>query len=182
MAKVITNKRLEGDIDKAQDYIRTHILFPSSLLGLIAMVVGVLGLLYQLILGTYGWETFSFSSGLLLAGVILGWGVTKYQKFILREYPTYFSSRMKTAAQRSLRKLKKSAPDVSIDHRGRGLIPLWYLLGILTFIGLSVACIVSGALDGLPAFALPWAGFFWAKMFFWKGVIAPPSKIKKSGK
>ena len=182
MAKVITTKRLEGDIDKAHDYIRTHILFPSSLLGLIAMVVGVLGLLYQLIMGTYGWETFSFSSGLLLVGVIVGWGVTKYQKFILREYPTFFSSRRKTTAQRSFRKLKKSGPEVSLDHRGRGLIPFFYLVGIATFIGLSVACIYSGALDGVPAFALPWAGFFWAKMFFWKGVIAPPSKVKKSGR
>ncbi len=182
MAKVITTKRLEGGIDKAHDYIRTHILFPSSLLGLIAMVVGVLGLLYQLIMGTYRWETFTFSSGLLLLGVIVGWGVTKYQKFILREYPTFFSSRLRTGAQRSFRKMKKSTPEVSIDHRGRGLIPFFYLLGISTFVGLSVACIFSGALDGLPAFALPWAGFFWAKMFFWKGVIAPPSKIKKGGK
>ena len=182
MAKVITTKRLAGDIDKAHDYIRTHVLFPSSLLGLIAMVVGVLGLLYQLIMGTYGWETFSFSSGLLLIGVLLGWGVTKYQKFILREYPTFFSSRMRSGAQRSFRKMKKSTPEISIDHRGRGLIPLFYLLGILMFIGLSIACIYSGALDGIPAFALPWAGFFWAKMFFWKGVIATPSKVKKGGK
>ena len=182
MAKVITTKRLESDIDKAHNYIRTHILFPSSLLGLIAMVVGVLGLLYQLILGTYGWETFSFSSGLLLAGVITGWGLTKYQKFILREYPTFFSSRMKTTALRSFRKMKKSVPDVSLDHRGRGLIPFLYLFGIVMFIALSVACIYSGALDGIPAFALPWAGFFWAKMFFWKDVIAPPGKIKKGGK
>jgi hypothetical protein len=133
-------------------------------------------------MGTYAWETFSFSSVLLLLGVILGWGVTKYQKFILREYPNFFSSRMRTGTQRSFRKMKKAAPDVSIDHRGRGLVPLLYLLGILMFIGLSVACIYSGALDGLPAFALPWAGFFWAKMFFWKGVIAPPSKGKKGGR
>ena len=182
MGKVITTKRLEGELDKAQDYVRTHILFPSSLLGLIAMVVGVLGLLYQLILGTYGWETFTFSSGLLFLGVFVGWGQTTYQKYLLREYPAYFANRMKTAEVRSLRKMKKSASDVSIDHRGRGLIPLWYLLGILMFFGLSVVCVLSGALDGVPAFALPWAGFFWAKMFFWKGVIAPPTKQRKSSR
>ncbi len=182
MAKVITTKRLEGEVEKAQDYIRTHILFPSSLLGLIGMVVGVLGLLYQLILGTYGWETFTYSSGLLLSGIIVGWGQTKYQQFILRECPAHFASRRRTAGKRSLRKVKKSASEVSFEHRGRGLIPFWYALGILMFIGVSVACVWSGALDGLPAFALPWAGFFWAKMFFWKGVIAPPSKKGKSGK
>lgn len=182
MAKVITTKRLEGKVDKAHDYIRTHILFPSGLLGLIAMVVGVLALLYQLIVGTYGWITFTYSSGLLLAGVVVGWGQTKYQQFLLREYPAYFASRMRTAGQRSLHKVKKSIPEVSIDHRGRGLIPLWYVLGIMIFIGLSVGGMLSGALDGLPAFALPWAGFFWAKMFFWKGVIAPPSKKGKGSK
>ena len=144
--------------------------------------MGVLGLLYQLILGTYGWETFTYSSGLLLLGIIVGAGQTKYQKYILRECPAHFASRMKTGGPRSLRKVKKSAPEVSIDHRGRGLIPLLYALVILVFIGISVACVWSGALDGLPAFALPWAGFFWAKMFFWKGVIAPPTKKGKSGK
>ena len=182
MAKVITTKRLEGEVDKAHEYIRTHILFPSGLLGLLAMVVGILALIYQLIVGTYALETFTFSSGLLLLGVIVGWGLTKYQQFLLRDYPAYFASRMKTATQRSLRKAKKPVADVIIDHKGRGLIPLGYVIGIILFLGLSALCVMSGFLDGMAAFALPWAGFFWAKMFFWKGIISPTMKKGKSGK
>lgn len=182
MTKVITAKRREGEAEKAHEYIRTHILFPSGLLGLLAMVVGALALIYQLIVETYALETFLYSSGLLLSGVMVGFGQTKYQQFLLREYPAYFASRMKAAAQRSLRKIKKPASDVTIDHRGRGLVPLWYVIGIILFLGLSTLCVMSGFLDAVAAFAWPWAGFFWAKMFFWKGIIAPPTKKGKGSK
>ena len=182
MAKVITTKRLESEVEKAHDYLRTHVLFPSGLLGLIAMVVGVLGLLYQLILGTYSWETFTFSSGLLFLGVVVGWGQTKYQQFLLREFPAHFASRMRTAGPRTLRKVKKAPPEVNVEHKGRGLIPFAYVLGIVLFIGLSIGAVFTGALDGLPAFALPWAGFFWAKMFFWKGIVAPTNKKGQRGR
>ena len=179
MAKVITTKRLEGEVEKAQDYVRTHILFPSGMLGLIAMVVGVLALLYQLIVGTYDLHTFTQSSGLLVVGMLIGWGQTKYHQFLLREFPTYFSSRMKSAAQRSLHRAKKQIADVTVSHKGRGLVPLWYVIGIVIFLGLSALSVNSGSLDAMAAFALPWAGFFWAKMFFWKGIIAQPGQKKK---
>ena len=182
MPKVITAKRQEGEVDKAHEYIRTHILFPSGLLGLLAMVIGILALIYQLIVETYALETFTYSSGLLLTGVLIGLGQTKYQQFLLREYPMYFANRMKTAAQRSTRKAKKTVAEVTIDHKGRGLIPLCYLLGMGVFFGLSGLSVWSGALDAMAAFALPWAGFFWAKMFFWKGIIAMPTKKGKGGK
>ena len=182
MPKVITAKRQEGEVDKAHEYIRTHILFPSGLLGLLAMVIGILALIYQLIMDTYALETFTYSSGLLLTGVLVGLGQTKYQQFLLREYPMYFANRMKTAAQRSTRKVKKTIAEVNIDHKGRGLIPLAYVIGMALFLGLSGLSVWSGALDAMAGFALPWAGFFWAKMFFWKGIISMPSKKGKVGK
>jgi hypothetical protein len=179
MPKIITAKRQEGESEKANEFVRTYILMPSSLLGLIAMVVGVLALGYQLLAGTYGWETFLYSSGLLVCGVLLGIGHTKYQQYLLREFPGYFANRMKTYAQRSLHKAKKTAADVEIEHRGRGLIPLCYVLGIGLLLGLSGLSVSTGFLDGLPAFFLPWAGYFWAKLFFWKGLVLAP-RTKKS--
>ena len=174
MPKIITAKRQEGETDKAHEFVRTYILMPSSLLGLIAMVVGVVALGYQLLMGTYGWETFLYSSGLLICGILLGIGHTKYQQYVLREFPGYFANRMKTYAQRSLHKARKSATEVNIDHPGRGFIPLAYAVsigGVLTLSGFSMS---TGFLDGLPAFFLPWAGYFWAKLFFWKGLVLGP--------
>lgn len=175
MPKVITAKRVESELDKAQEYVRTHIVFPSGLLGLAAMVVGVVGLLAQLISGSYGLDTFVYSSGLLSLGILVGWGQTKYHQFLLRTFPAYFANRMKTATQRSLHKAKK-IPDVTIEHRGKALVPLWYVLGILTFIGASIWSVSTEALAAVPGFTLPWAGFFWAKMFFWKSIVLPPGK------
>ena len=168
MGKVITTRRLEGEVEQAQNYVRSHILFPAGLLGLLLMVVGVVALIYQLIVGTYDVHTFAQSSGLLVAGVILGWTQTAYHKYILREHPAFFASRKKGYSQRGSYRLKKKLPDVSLEHRGRNLVPFLYLAGIVLLLGLSGLSVSTGSLDYMAAFALPWAGFFWAKMFSWR--------------
>jgi hypothetical protein len=179
LPKVITAKRLDDETDKAQEFVRTYILFPASLLGLIAIVVGVIALGVQLWSGTYGWETFTYSSGLIVSGVLLGLIQTKYQQYLLREFPGYFANRMKAYTQRSIRKAKKSVSDITIEHRGRGLIPLGYLLGIVTLLTLSGLAVTTGFIEPVAAIVLPWAGYFWAKMFFWKGLVLPPGRKGK---
>ena len=176
MPKVITVRRQEGETEKAQEFVRTYILFPASLLGLISILVGVVALGYQLFKGNYGWETFTYSSALLIAGLLFGLAQTKYQQYLLREFPGYFANRMKAFTQRSMRKAKKTVADVTIEHRGRGLVPVWYFLGMAALLALSGLCVWTGFLHPVAAFALPWAGYFWAKMFFWKGLVLPPGK------
>jgi len=97
MPKVITVRRQEGETEKAQEFIRTYILFPASLLGLLSILVGVVALGYQLFKGNYGWETFTYSSVLLIAGLLFGLAQTKYQQYLLREFPGYFANRMKAS-------------------------------------------------------------------------------------
>ena len=176
MPKVITGRRQEDETEKAQEFVRTYILFPASLLGLIAILVGVSALGYQLYLGVYGWETFTYSSALLVAGVLLGLAQTKYQQYLLREFPGYFANRMKAFTQRSVRKAKKTVSDVTIEHRGRGFVSLWYFLGFVAMVTLSGICVWTGFIHAVAAIALPWAVYFLAKMFFWKGLILPPPK------
>lgn len=179
MPKVITAKRLDDETDKAQEFVRTYILFPASLLGLITIIVGVIALGVQLWSGTYGWETFTYSSGLIVSGVLLGLIQTKYQQYLLREFPGYFANRMKAYTQRSIRKAKKAVSDITIEHRGRGLIPLGYLLGIVALLTLSGLAVTTGFIEPVAAIVLPWAGYFWAKMFFWKGLVLPPGRKGK---
>jgi len=171
MPKVITARRHVGETDKAQEFVRTNILFPASLLGLLSIVVGVIALGVQLWRGTYGWETFTYSSALIVAGVLVGIVQTKYQQYLLREFPGHFANRMKAYSQRSVRKAKKAITESDIEHRGRGFVPLWYLLGIVMFFALSGLTVATGFLEPVAAFALPWAGYFWAKLFFWKGLV-----------
>jgi hypothetical protein len=38
--------------------------------------------------------------------------------------------------------------------------------------GASAVTILYGNVDALPALLMPWAGFYWAKLFFWRGVVS----------
>jgi len=130
MGKVITAKRKESEVEQAQTYIKTYMLFPSGLLGLLTMVIGIIALVYQLIIETYDEWTFAKSSFLIFVGIVLGWGQTRYHRFILREYPGFFASRMKSSAVRSPTRGKKPPAEFQLTHTGRGLVPLCYVLGI----------------------------------------------------
>ena len=173
MGKVITAKKKEGDAEQAQIYIRTYILFPAGVMGLLTMVIGTVALVYQLIFDTYDEWTFAMSSMLLVVGIIFGWGQTRYHRFILRQYPEFFASRMKSSAVRSVTRGKKMPVEVKIDHPIRKVMPFAYILCYGTLLGLSGWSFSTGSLEYMPAFFLPWAGFFWGKLFTWHKVIPP---------
>ncbi len=178
MGKIITAHRKENVAQLAENYIRTYILFPSGLLGLLAMIIGILALVYQLFLETYDEWTFITSSGLMVAGILLGWGQTRYHRYLFREFPEFWASRMRSSHTRGVQRLKKASVEVELQHAGRSLVPFAYVLGIGCLIGLSAWSLSSDSLDYMAAFALPWAGFFWGKLFTWRSVI-PPLTSKK---
>jgi len=171
MTKLITTKRLEGETEKAREYVKVHILLPSGLLGLVFMVSGTAALLYQFFAETYSWRTFLQSTGLLVAGGLLGWAQTRYHQYLLREHPAHFAGRMRIFSRGGLKRAKKEAALPSLEHRGRSLVPLFYVLGIGALCGAAALGSARGQVYYVAAFLLPWAGFFWAKMFFWRGVL-----------
>jgi len=178
MGKIITGKRLENEAQLAENYIRIYILFPSGLLGLLTMVIGVVALVYQFFFDTYDVWTFGSSSGLIAAGIVLGWGQTRYHRYIFRTVPEFWARRMRASAVRGAQRFKKRPPDVELQHAGRQFVPLAYFLGIGGLVGLSVWSFSSGSLGYMAAFALPWAGFFWGKLFTWHSVISPSGRSR----
>jgi hypothetical protein len=174
MPKIITARRAEGEVEKAREYVKVHILMPAGLLGLIAMLAGVFALIYQFVVETYDWRTFVVSTGLIMAGGLLGWVQTRYHQYVLREYPRLFASRL--AVPRMGHKPKKESQAKTVEHPGQSLVPWLYVLGIGTLLAASVAAWRMGPLDSIAAFFLPWAGFFWAKLFFWRRVLGPAKK------
>jgi hypothetical protein len=171
MPKIITAKRLEGETEQAREYVKTHILFPSGVLGLILMIAGTGSLIYQFLFEAYGWRTFVESTGLLLAGTVIGWLQTSYHKFVLREHPAYFAGRLRIFTRTGQKRPKREATTVELHHWGRQWVPLYYVLGAGILVGISFWSSISGQVYYMAAFLLPWAGFFWAKMFFWRGVL-----------
>lgn len=134
------------------------------------MLSGTAALLYQFMAKTYGWQTFLQSSGLILTGIVLGWAQTRYHRYLLYEHPGHFAGRLRTFARKGP---KRNAPVPPLSHPGRSLVPFGYILGVAVLVGASALSSLFGQVYFVAAYLLPWAGFFWGKMFFWRRVIAP---------
>ena len=178
MPKLITAHHPEQVAQQAKEYVRTFILFPSGIVGLLCLIGGIVGLGYQWIsTDTYSWSTFASSSMLILVGLVLGIAQTSYHRFIFTKFPEVFAARMATRMKQravgSRTRQKKELPEPSIEHPGRQLIPVAYLLGIALLVGAGVAAIMYGEVHPVPALLMPWAGFYWAKLFLWRRVIMP---------
>lgn len=172
MAKLVKEWRSEDIRTQARQYVKTYILLPSGFLGLVCMLGGIGTLGYQLIASdTYTWTTFTTSSALLLLGGLCGWLQTRYHRYLFETVPGVFAARMRTAVQRTQRKPKAETAAPSITHRGRALVPVAYVAGIGLLMGSSLWAIVYGSMDGVPAILMPWAGFYWSKLFFWRSVV-----------
>jgi hypothetical protein len=171
MPKIITARRLESETEQAQEYVKTYVLLPSGLLGLIFLVAGTGSLVYQFLFETYDWRTFVESTGLLFMGGSFGWMQTRYHRYLLREHPGYFAGRLKAFSRATRKRSRKEAPAPPLEHPGSKLIPLYYVLGIGTLVGASALSAILGQVSYMAAFLMPWAGFFWAKMHFWRGAL-----------
>lgn len=175
MPKLINVHQPQQTTQQALEYVKMHILMPSGFLGLVCLVGGVGGLGYQwFATDTYTWDTFYQSSGLFLSGIGLGAGHTVYQRYLFREFPEVLAARMRQTLERQKGKLKKRSEPADFDHAGRQFVPLAYMAGIILLVGSSIAAFAYGYLHIVPAMFLPWAGYYWARLFLWRRVITVP--------
>ncbi|ALA58274.1 hypothetical protein [Nitrospira moscoviensis] len=172
MPKLVTVRRPEETRSQAQEYVKSYILFPSGVVGLICLVGGVGGLGYQLIAAdSYTWDTFYQSSGLVVLGVLLGVAQTRYQQYLYRQFPEVFAARWRMASARYGSKTKKETQPAKIGHPGRRFVAPAYVAGIVLLLGGAIAAAVYGEVGPVPALLMPWAGFYWARLFFWRKVV-----------
>lgn len=173
--KLITVHQPQQTMEHAQEYVKTYILLPSGFLGLVCVVGAVGGLAYQwFATDSYSWDTFYQSSGLLISGFGLGAAQTLYQRYLLREFPEVLAARMKEGLNRQRGKIQKRAEATTIEHPGRQFIPLAYVLGSLLLVGETIGATVYGRVSMVPALLMPWAGFYWSRLFLWRRVINVP--------
>lgn len=174
MPKLVTVLRPEKIDEQARYYVRSHILLPAGTIGLISMVGGVGALAYQLVAShTYSWVTFLSSSILLVVGASCGFAQARYHCYLFKTFPEVYAAKLRTAiAQRNRKTKAKAEPEVPIiEHPGRNFVTAISIAGAILVVGSSAAAYLYGDLDLLPALLVPWAGFFWAKLFCWRGVV-----------
>lgn len=171
MPKLITVQRPEQVTKQAQDYVKTYILIPSGLVGLVSMLGGVAGLGYQLF-GTdlYTWQTFLQSTGLIALGAVLGFAQSRYHFYLLQSFPDVLAARIRSATKKG-KKGVKEAEAPQIVHPGKQFVSAAYMLGTAVLLGVSWLATSMGQVMMVPAILLPWAGFYWARLFFWRGRV-----------
>lgn len=173
MAKLISPRREETQLGKAKDYIRTHILFPSALLGMILLLAATMALAYQYLVETYDGQTFFQSTGLAFLGAFAGWGQSRYHRYLLTEAPDYLASRLRAFEKKDQSRARKDWPIIEAQHRGRQWVPLWYVLGACMFLGMSFWASAWGSVYAVAGYLLPWAGFYCARVYAWKDLWGP---------
>jgi hypothetical protein len=172
VARLVTVRRPEEIAQQAHEYVKSYILFPSGLVGLICLIGGVGGLGYQLIASaTYTWDTFYQSSALIMLGLLIGVAQTRYHQFLLTRFPEVFAARLRMASMKRGAKAKKEPHGLTIHHAGRQFVPLAYLSGAALLIGSALAASIYGQVSTVPALLMPWAGFYWARLFLWRKVV-----------
>jgi hypothetical protein len=171
MPKIITSRRIEGESDQAREYVKTHIVLPSSVLGLMFMVAGMAGLVYQFVYISYDWRTFLESGGLLLIGILFGWAQTRYHHYLLRAFPGNFAARLRVFTRNRAKRPRKEMAILPIQHPRRNLVPFGYVLGAVALFAAAAWSSMFGQTYYVAAFLLPWVGFFWAKVYFWRSVL-----------
>jgi len=170
--KLITVQRPEQITKQAHDYVKTYILIPSGLVGLVSMLGGVAGLGYQLFAtDQYTWGTFLQSTGVIALGAALGFAQSRYHSYLLQSFPEVLAARIRVATAKQGKKGAKVPEPSPLEHPGRSLIPLAYMLGVGVMLGGSWLAISIGQVSMVPAILLPWAGFYWARLFFWRGRV-----------
>jgi hypothetical protein len=172
MPKLVTVLRPEKIDEQARHYIRSHILLPAGTIGLVCLV-GVVGSLgYQLLVNhTYSWVTFLTSSVLLAVGALCGFAQARYHRYLFTAFPEMYAAKMRTAVAQRNRKARAEPEVPAIEHPGRGFVTAISFAGAALIFGSSALAIIYGELDLIPAVFVPWAAFYWAKLFSWRGVV-----------
>jgi len=172
MPKLVTVLQPEKIDEQARYYVRSHILLPAGTIGLVCLVGGVGSLGYQLLVNhTYSWVTFLTSSVLLAVGALCGFAQARYHRYLFTAFPEVYAAKMRTAVAQRTRKAR-AAPEVpAIEHPGRGFVTAISIAGAALIFGSSALAIIYGELDLIPAVFVPWAAFYWAKLFSWRGVV-----------
>jgi hypothetical protein len=174
MPKLVTVLRPEKIDEQARYYVRSHILLPAGTIGLVCMVGGVGALAYQLLANhTYSWVTFLSSSLLIVAGAGCGFAQARYHRYLFKTFPEVYAAKMRMAvAQRNRKAKAKTEPEApAIEHPGRGFVTAISIAGAVLVFGSSAVAYMYGNLDLFPSIVVPWAGFYWAKLFCWRGVV-----------
>ena len=166
MVRIITAKKTESERQKASQYVKASIIYPSALLGLISLILGYGALIYLLFKGRYFANIVLDSLVLLGVGILLGLAQYFYQRFLFENYTEYYAERQRRTERLRSGHARKLDILEKPNHKWRWIVPFVY---IIAFIGtVSLIIIYAIRLNPVSAVFLPLTGFYNIRFFFWK--------------
>lgn len=168
MPKIVTARRLENERDRARRYLKSRLIMPTFPLGAAALVAGYGYML--LFLNTLTTGILLGSTILLLFGAMWGWCHTRYERYLLSACPEYFARKQKLFdAAKDYKRVSRDLPGHGPLHPGRQLALAGYAVGVGSMLGMTGYYLDQVGV--IPALFLPWAGYFNAKMIFFRDLL-----------
>ena len=146
-------------------------MLPTIPLAMVTLLTGYGSLAFMWFKDTLTLGALGSSMALFFAGVALGWAQVRYERYLVRTCPEYLARRQKVLdAAKEYKRPKRDLPVGGPQHPGRQLVFGGYALGIIGMIALSIFFVDKIGI--YPAFFLPWAGYFNAKVILWRQLFA----------
>jgi hypothetical protein len=167
MAKIITSRHRASEAERARQYIKSRLMLPTIPLAMVTLLTGYGSLAFMWFQDSLTVQALGGSFLLFLAGVGLGWGQVRYERYLVQTCPEYLARKQKVLdAAKDYKRPKRDLPLGGPHHPGRRVVLLAYALGVIGMLGLSITFVDKVGI--YPAFFLPWAGYLNAKVILWR--------------
>ena len=170
MPKIVTARRKEDERDRARQYLKSRLMLPTIPLGMVTLLAGYGDMAVMWIQDELTPRAMLGSTVLFACGAVWGWGHARYERYLVTACPDYLARKQRLLdAAKEYKRVKRDVPTAGPLHRGRRIVLILYVVGLFAQGGLTLYYL--GQLGAYAAIFLPWAGYFNAKVIYWRDLF-----------
>jgi hypothetical protein len=168
--KIVTARRREDERDRARLYLKSRLMLPTIPLGMVTLLAGYGDMAVMWMQDELTPAAVTGSAILFFCGAAWGWGHARYERYLVATCPEYLARKQKILdAAKEYKKVKRGVQAAGPAHPGRRVVLALYGVGILAQCGMTLYYL--GQTGAYAAIFLPWAGYFNAKVIFWRNLF-----------
>jgi hypothetical protein len=146
-------------------------MFPTIPLGMVTLLAGYGGVAMMWFHDELTPRALLGSTLIFFFGAILGWGHVRYERYLVRTCPEYLARKQKLLeAAKEFKRARREVPGTGPIHGGRRMVLAAYAVGIVAQFGVTAYYLEQVGV--YPAVFLPWAGYFNARVIFWRDLFS----------